>query len=61
METNNRSKDRPVMTSGITRGAETMPVKRVLPRKRRKRTSATAANVPSTNASEALMARCVRG
>ena len=48
------------MTSGITIGAETMPENNVRPRKLRKRTSATAARVPSTKAMVALMAAICR-
>ncbi|MNT57358.1 hypothetical protein D3C72_1947210 [compost metagenome] len=48
------------MTSGMTSGAETMPENSVRPLKRRKRTRATAASVPSTSAIEALSAAICR-
>src|SRR3569832_809525 len=44
MPTNSSSRLRPVMTSGITRGAETMAPSRVLPRERRERVFAERRN-----------------
>ncbi len=53
--TNNSSKDRPVITSGITSGATIMPVNRVRPANRPTRASASAASAPSTVAALALI------
>ncbi len=60
MATNSKSSDRPVITSGMTSGADTVPAKAVRPRKRRKRTSATAASVPRTSAMVAESAAICR-
>ena len=54
MATNNSSKDRPVITSGITSGAVTMPPNNVRPRKRPIRVNTSAANVPSAVAAIAV-------
>src|SRR5215217_5192128 len=54
MATNNNNRARPVMTSGMTNGAETVAASTVRPRKRRNRTRATAQSVPSTRAMVAL-------
>src|SRR5690606_658945 len=51
--TKSSSSDRPVMTSGMTSGANTMPVNRTRPRNRVYRVSASAAIVPSTVATVA--------
>lgn len=56
MATNSSSRLNPVMTSGITSGAETRPASSVLPRKRRKRVSATPQSVPRISAMLALTA-----
>jgi hypothetical protein len=50
------SMDRPVITSGMTNGAETSPEKRVRPGNRRNRASAKPAMVPSRVAKVALTA-----
>ncbi|MNY64246.1 hypothetical protein D3C86_2013250 [compost metagenome] len=54
MATNSSSSDRPVITSGITRGAVTMPPNRVRPRKWGIRVSTKAATVPSATAAMAV-------
>ena len=54
MATKSSSRDRPVMTSGMTRGAVTMPVNRVRPRKRRNRASTNPAIVPRAMATVAF-------
>ena len=51
--TKSRSSDRPVITSGMTSGANTIPENSVRPRKRPRLTSVTAASVPSTVATVA--------
>src|SRR5690606_26693174 len=53
--TNSNSSDRPVMTSGMTSGAKTIPENRKRPRKRGYRVSARAAIVPRTVATVAEM------
>ena len=50
IDTNSSSCVMPVMISGITSGAFTMPVSSSRPGKRAKRTSAIAASVPSSTA-----------
>ena len=52
--TNSNSNDRPVITSGITSGAEVIPLNRILPRKRPMRASARPASVPRTTATVAV-------
>ncbi|MNY57176.1 hypothetical protein D3C86_1933440 [compost metagenome] len=54
MATNSSSSDRPVITSGITSGAVTMPPNTVRPRKRGMRVSTKAARVPSAVAAIAV-------
>jgi len=44
--TNNNKSDRPVITSGMTRGANTSPENNVRPRKRPMRANTMAASVP---------------
>src|ERR1700712_2859304 len=51
--TNNSSRDSPVITSGITSGAYSIPENSVRPLKRSARDSATAASVPSNVAIDA--------
>ena len=51
---NSSSSDSPVMTSGITSGAEIMPLNSVRPRKRPNRAMASPARVPSRVAKVAL-------
>ena len=55
MATNISSRDKPVITSGITSGAVVMPVISVRPLKRRKRDSAKPASVPRMTAPVALI------
>ncbi|MNF98699.1 hypothetical protein D3C84_815700 [compost metagenome] len=54
MATNSSSSDRPVITSGMTRGAVTRPPNRVRPRKCGIRVSTKAAVVPSATAAMAV-------
>ena len=54
--TNNNNKDKPVMTSGMTKGAASIPVKNSLPLKFAIRVSASPASVPKIVAKVALMA-----
>ena len=51
--TNSSSSDRPVITSGITSGAEVMPLNSTRPRNRPIRASARPASVPSATAAVA--------
>ncbi len=54
--TNSSSKDRPVMTSGMTSGAVVRPCSNVRPRNGPKRASTSPASVPRMTAPVALMA-----
>lgn len=54
MATNNSSSDRPVITSGITSGAVTMPPNSVRPRKRGMRVRTKAARVPRSTEENAV-------
>ncbi|MNJ76369.1 hypothetical protein D3C77_736370 [compost metagenome] len=54
MATNSSSSDRPVITSGMTSGAVTMPPNSVRPRKRGMRVSTKAASVPMATAAMAV-------
>ncbi|MCY1536170.1 hypothetical protein D9M68_716130 [compost metagenome] len=54
MATKSSSSDRPVITSGITSGAVTMPPNSVRPRKRGMRVSTKAARVPRATAAIAV-------
>ena len=57
---NNSSSDRPVMTSGMTSGADIMPLNSSRPLNWPKRTSASPASVPSSIAKVAFTAAILR-
>jgi len=54
IDTNINSSDNPMITSGITKGALTMPLNKVRPLKRPNLTSENAANMPKTTDPQAV-------
>ena len=60
IEMNRNSSDSPVMISGMTSGAVTMPDSRILPRRRTSRCSASATMAPSAVAKVALRKAILR-